>query len=194
MKRYAHLQSVTAAWFGKGENQIKVQKVRGQDAYKLTYRGETHVLSGYDYQLMMEEVSGYKNREAFFKSTFWKTDVGQQKQMKQADDNFLRAIQRMQDIPYEMQGYAIQLWKNLDTSIKERFWDLNSKLVDDVFRYIDGNRYNNRIGLADEPDRTNADDIEALQHLINKLESYYSPEELSSIREKAVQSQLNEFY
>ena len=194
MKRYEHSEFTVASWFGKGESQIKVQKIRGQALYQLTYKGEKHVISAYDWQTMREEASNYKNREAFFKSTYWKTDAGIIRQHQQADNNFKAAIQRMEDIPREMQGYALKLWENLDESIKERFWDLNSKLVDDVFRYYNGTRYSNQVGLADEPERTNADDIEALQHLINKLETYYTPEQLSAMRESAVQSELNMFY
>ena len=61
MKRYNHSPFTVTSWFGKSEKQSKVHKGRGEAKYRLTYRGETHVLSTYNYATMREEEANYKD-------------------------------------------------------------------------------------------------------------------------------------
>ena len=201
MKRYNNSPFTVASWFGKGANQIKVQKVRGEAKYRLTYRGETHVLDSYDYEKMREDAYGYKNRESWFKNTYWKTDPGKARLIELANQNLATSLKMYDKVPSEMRRYAEALWTNLPDSAKDRLWETENKTLGQTFRYFEGVQYHRYMNADDEtrakidakgetPSMSADEDREAMQSFINKMEDYFTPEQLSSIREQANAKQL----
>ena len=201
MKRYNHSPFTVTSWFGKSENQIKVQKVRGEAKYRLTYRGETHVLSTYDYEAMREEAANYKDREAWFKNTYWKTEPGKARQIAIANDNLSAALAQYNKVPGDVRRYAEALWESLSDSNKDRLWETENRILSQTFRYTEGKQARDYEKATDKrrqeidqkfetPNMTADDDLEVINSFIQKMENYFTPEQRAYIREKANAKQL----
>ena len=201
MKRYNHSPFTVTSWFGKSENQIKVQKVRGEAKYRLTYMGETHVLSTYDYETMREEAPNYKDKEAWFKNTYWRTEPGKARQIEIANSNLTDALRQYNQVPSDLRRYALELWTSLSDSNKDRLWETENKILAQTFRYTGGKQAREYGDTTDErrreidsksetPSMTADDDIEVINSFIQKMENYFTPEQRAAIRERANAKQL----
>lgn len=179
--------NVPEGWFGRGDNQIQITKVRNQPLYDLTYNldgmSETHRISENDLFYYLEQSQYYNGKEALFRSTYWSTEEGKQQQMEAEDRNFYVALQRNKSISWEQQGYLMKLWEELPDDKRWHFFNYNYSLVEKVFNYVEGKSDN----LLNENSPTYEDDIETANLLQKKLESYFTKKRLKEIKKELME-------
>lgn len=161
---------VTPSIFGYKEGQIKVTALgRAKDTIRLTdvTSGEQHVISRYDYESLKEELrAGYfKNKDVFFKATYWRTREGQNAKSALAEQNFETMLnERYSDNPEfaSKKTYIMQLFKGLSNAEKAEFFKNEDKLVRDLWKY------DYALTSEEYPDMQDGSELDYLRKVLEK--------------------------
>ncbi len=126
---------VPADWFGNASYQVETWYDKKTDRYILDYKGEQHSISREDYRKLMSDANKYRNQEALFKSSYWYTVPGKEKQMELGKKNFENAINRYKDISPVTKDYLINLWDKMSDWQRQHFYETNKKLTEEFYDY-----------------------------------------------------------
>lgn len=126
---------VPVDWFGNASYQVETWYDKKTDRYILDYRGEQHSISREDYKKLMSNATKYRNQEALFKSSYWYTVPGKEKQAELGKQNFKNAINRYKDIDPVTKDYLINMWDKMSDWQRENFYDTNKKLTEEFYDY-----------------------------------------------------------
>ena len=127
--------NVPVDWFGNASYQIETWYDKKTDRYILDYKGEQHSISREDYKKLMSEANNYRNREALFKSSYWYTQPGKERQMQISSNNFQLAIDRYKNIDPVTKDYLSNLWNKMSNWQRQHFYENNKKLTEEFYDY-----------------------------------------------------------
>lgn len=188
--RYKMATSRAGKLFKAGGNKegIQVQKIRGKSEYKLTYTSEmygkqTFKLSEEAFQRMLDKAEGYRNTEAFFKSSFWETEGGKLQQEQNLRTNFGHALQHYTEVDPKLRRYVRNLYKEMSDQQKKQFLDENYIFVEEVFHYDEI-----RNDVTGDWEESKKDQTAELKEIARRLESYATDQQIKVA--KSVQSTI----
>lgn len=178
---------VTKATFGYEEGQIKVTALgRTKDRIRLTdvSSGEEHEISRYQYERLKEELyAGYfKNKDIFFRATYWQTQEGMNARDELATKNFGTMLdERYGEYPdfHTKKPYLEELFRGLSHSDKQDFFEKEDKLIRDLWTY------GTPLPTEDYPELANSNELD---FLINKLEEEYYHKDSNALKMAYIRS------